>query len=76
MTTSQLPLFPRSREQVGADIKQRWPRYPLRVGRRVRVSGVEGAITRRYPEADGTGYRYEVAGVDVSVSGAELEVMT
>jgi hypothetical protein len=73
--TAQLPLFPRTREQVGSDVKTRWPRYPLRVGRRVRVSGVDGAITRRYPEADGSGYRYEVEGLGRSVSGVEVEAV-
>jgi hypothetical protein len=72
----QLPMFPRTREQIGAESKSRWPRYPLRIGRRVRVlpDGVPGVVERRTP-LDGE-YTYRVrtdAGERVMVPSAQVE---
>lgn len=73
---AQLPMFPRTREQIGAESKARWPRYPIRVGRRVRVSGEAGRIVRRYP-LDGV-ITYAVTletGSRVLVDAGALEVL-
>jgi hypothetical protein len=72
----QLPMFPRTREQIGAESKARWPRYPIRVGRRVNVlpHGVTGVVEYRSP-LDGE-YTYRVlldAGDRVMVAGCHVE---
>lgn len=72
----QLPMFPRTREQIGAESKAKWPRYPIRVGRRVRVlpDGVPGVVEYRTP-LDGE-YTYRVrtdSGERVLVADCHIE---